>query len=111
MKELAHDHPQRLEGCLVGGPVGQRVAQLIHAPRVKADDGVLLGGEVVVEGPHGHVSGRRDLFDGDVADAALGPEAQRGGAQRVMGRESFALAPPDRFNHGSSMPDSLHVVQ
>ena len=74
---VLHRHPtEGLEGRLRQRPCEQARLQFLDPFGVGADDGGLLGGEVVEEGPRRDVSGLGDVLDGDALEATLGHELQ-----------------------------------
>ena len=85
-----HGH-HRLARRLVHDGVAGRLGQLRVGPEQRG----FLGREVVEEGPRRDVGRLRDLFHGDVREAALGDQAERDAAELAPGRQLLALAQGD----------------
>ena len=58
----------------------------------RGDDGLLATGEIVVEGTRRDPGGLGDVLDAQIVEALLDREPDRGGAQRLPGRQLLAFA-------------------
>jgi hypothetical protein len=79
-----------------------------HVPGRVAEQGLLLGGEVVEERAGGHVGGVADVLHRHLVEAPFGDQPQGRVLQRLAGRLLLALAPPrlrvdDAGGHGSRL--------
>ena len=83
---------ERREDRLVRGPVAQRFDVDLELRPPGRDERFLLGAEVVVERPHGHVGGRGDVLGRDRVQPAFESQAQNRLAEGCARFRLLALA-------------------
>ena len=94
-----------VEDRLVGGPVAQRVHVDLELRPPGRDERFLLGAEVVVERPHGHVGGRRDVVGRYRVESSFESEAQDGLAEGCARFRLLALAETGGFVHDHTIAE------
>jgi len=91
---------QRSPWRLVGGTLLQFRYQPAQAGGVVGEDHVLLGGEVVEEGPRSDVGGGGDLVDRGAVEPSLLEEVEGGALDGAPGARLLALAQGGVAGHG-----------
>jgi hypothetical protein len=93
---------QRLDRGLRRRARADRLGLALGQARVEAEDGVVLGGEVVEERARGDVGPRGDVVHRHPVQPALGHEPQRRLVEREPGSQLLALPQPVRHEQRSS---------
>ncbi len=102
---------ERHEDRLVGRPVAERVDVDLELRPPGRDERLLLGAEVVVERPHGHVGGRRDVVGRDRVQSSLESEAQDGLAEGCARFCLLALAETGGFLHDHTIAERAEACK
>ena len=109
-RDAREDVLERREDRLVGGPVAQRVHVDLELRPPGRDERFLLGAEVVVERPHGHVGGGRDVVGRHRVQPSLEGEAQDGLAEGCARFRLLALAETGGFLHDHTIAERAEVA-